>query len=480
VVGLEYPERWGGLIDVGCALDARAIERFVAALGSPQDEDQMALRSAGLFVRRLVTAPLGDAVASRTFEPRGTVLVTGATGSLGVHIARWLARGGATHLVLTSRRGAAAPGAAELEAELTALGARVTFAACDVADRQALAALIERVEAEGAPIRSVFHVAGVVSLVKPLSATTIAEFASVVAGKDAGAQHLHHLFSDKPLHAFVLFSSITGVWGSGYQCAYSAANAYLDALAEHRRGLGLVATSMQWGPWAGKAHEEHQHQLERRGFHLMETEPALVGLEQALAHDETTISVVDIDWGLFAPAYAMARARPLLRDLPAVQRALKAPEEVSAARTTSDRKRTGELRQRLLSVEPGRRRRDMLVQHCQLEVGRVLKLDPRRVDITAPLASMGFDSVMSLELKKRLEAVLDVDLPSTLAWRFPTVEALVPFLAERVGISLEAPAEVVVQPPAAAEQVEAADLEDLSEAEVEALLLKKLEKLGGV
>ncbi|HEU4726518.1 MAG TPA: SDR family NAD(P)-dependent oxidoreductase, partial [Kofleriaceae bacterium] len=212
VIGLEHPERWGGLVDIGEAPDARTLERLVVTLARAHDEDQLAVRPTGRFVRRLVRAPLGGVTGLRHFAPRGTVLVTGGTGSLGVHVARWLARRGAQHLVLTNRRGRDVPGVAELEAELTGLGVRVSVVACDVADRAALAALVHQLANAGDEIRAVFHVAGDVSLVKPLAATTVAEFASVASGKDAGAQHLHELFGDGSLDAFVLFSSITGIW----------------------------------------------------------------------------------------------------------------------------------------------------------------------------------------------------------------------------------------------------------------------------
>nr|BFE74705.1 hypothetical protein GCM10020092_080060 [Actinoplanes digitatis] len=211
MVGLEHPDRWGGLIDVGGSLDAGTVERLAVALSGPQEEDQLAVRPAGLLARRLVRAAPDDSLPP-TYQPHGTVLVTGGTGALGTHLARWLARRGADHLVLATRRGPAAPGAAGLEAELTALGARVTLAACDAADPDALTALLGRLDADGTPVRAVFHVAGDVSLVKPLATTTTSELAQVVSGKDAGAMNLHELLPGR-LDAFVLFSSVTGVWG---------------------------------------------------------------------------------------------------------------------------------------------------------------------------------------------------------------------------------------------------------------------------
>ncbi|GAA3117397.1 hypothetical protein GCM10020254_75280 [Streptomyces goshikiensis] len=141
VTALEHGERWGGLIDLPAQADARTLRRLVGVLAGDAAEDQVAVRSSGLFVRRLVRARLAESPAVREWRPRGTTLVTGGTGALGAHVARWLAGNGAEHLILTSRRGAEAPGAVELREELTALGARVTLAACDVSDREALAAL---------------------------------------------------------------------------------------------------------------------------------------------------------------------------------------------------------------------------------------------------------------------------------------------------------------------------------------------------
>ncbi|HEU4728307.1 MAG TPA: acyl carrier protein, partial [Kofleriaceae bacterium] len=188
----------------------------------------------------------------------------------------------------------------------------------------------------------------------------------------------------------------------------------------------------------------------------------------------------DMDWSRFAPAYAAARPRPLLDDIPEVQRALRPADATGAA--AGDAPVTGELRRALLAVEPGRRRRDILVEHCRAAVGRVLKLDPARVDSATPLTSMGFDSVMGLELKKLLQAALDVDLPSTLVWRYPTIDALIPFLAERMAISLDAPAPTIpaVPPHPSVAPESAIDLDRLTDAEVEALLLDRLQAIEGV
>ncbi|MGK4008526.1 amino acid adenylation domain-containing protein [Sorangium sp. So ce1036] len=393
VVALEHPERWGGLLDLPDALDPRALERLAAALARPED-DQMALRPSGLFVRRLVRAPLGDAPAARAFTPRGSVLVTGGTGALAAHVARWLARAGAERLVLTSRRGQDAPGVAELVAELTALGARVTVAACDTADRQALAALLQRLDDEGPPLRAVFHAAGVTQQA-PLAETRLDELAAVASGKIDGARHLHELLGDRALDAFVLFSSAAGVWGSGHQGGYAAANAFLDALAEHRRALGLPATSIAWGAWAGggMADGAGQHQLSRRGVSAMAPRRAIAALQQALDQDEVTLTVADVDWARFAPAFAAARPRPLLGELPEAQRALEALSPATGAAAL-----LAELRA-LPASERLRRLTSLVLAETAAVLGHP---DASRVDPRKGFTALGFDSLMAVELRTRL------------------------------------------------------------------------------
>lgn len=177
------------------------------------------------------------------WTPDGTVLVTGATGALGAHVARWLAGRGVPGIVLMSRRGRDADGAAELAEELTAAGVAVSFAAADAADRDAVAAVLAEHE-----VRGVVHAAGVVDdgVVGSLTADRIA---AVLRPKADAARVLHELTTD--LDFFVVFSSVAGVWGGAGQASYAAANAYLDALVAQRRADGLAGTAIAWGLWAG-------------------------------------------------------------------------------------------------------------------------------------------------------------------------------------------------------------------------------------
>ncbi|MEU9015813.1 SDR family NAD(P)-dependent oxidoreductase, partial [Streptomyces sp. NPDC048479] len=422
VLALEHPERWGGLVDLPVTCDDRVLSRLMALLAGAGDEDQLAIRASGTLVRRLVRAASETAPAA-AWTPRGTVLITGGTGALGRHMARRLAERGAERLVLVSRRGAEAPGAAEIEAELSALGASVTLAACDVADRAALEALVTRLAEGGTPVRAVVHAAGVSQ--PPGTGTDLPGFARVVAAKTAGAVHLDALF-DAPdsLDAFILFSSIAGVWGSGGQGAYAAANTFLDALAERRRARGLSATAIAWGPWAdgGMAAEgDAEEQLRRRGLPPMDPATNLLALERAVAGRHAAVTVADVDWARFAPVFAAARPRPLIGDLPEVRDALRGtiPSADGSAADASPA-----VLQRLTELAGDDRQAallDLVREHAATALGHA------SADAVAPeraFKDLGFDSLTAVDLRNRLGAACGLRLPSSLVFDYPNPQAL--------------------------------------------------------
>ncbi|WP_206743082.1 SDR family NAD(P)-dependent oxidoreductase, partial [Streptomyces sp. PRh5] len=209
VIGLEHPDRWGGLIDLPTEVDARVGASLVGVLAGRTGEDQVAIRAAGVWGARLSrVTPMAD--TSTGWRGRGTALITGGTGALGGHVARWLAGTGVERIVLTSRRGIETPGAVELVAELEESGVQVTVVACDVADREAVAVLLAAIP----DLRVVVHAAGVPSW-SAVDSLTPEEFEESTRSKVAGAANLDALLADAELDAFVLFSSVAGVWGSG-------------------------------------------------------------------------------------------------------------------------------------------------------------------------------------------------------------------------------------------------------------------------
>ncbi|MFG3716090.1 SDR family NAD(P)-dependent oxidoreductase [Micromonospora sp. NPDC047730] len=444
VIGVEAPHRWGGLVDLPSGLDGRTAGRLAAILAGPGGEDQLAVRASGVFVRRLVRAGLGDRPPVRRFTTAGTALVTGGTGGLGARAARWLATAGAEHIVLVSRRGPDAPGAAELAAELRGLGTRVTVAACDIADRAALAALLDQVQADGPPVRAVVHTAGVAQTT-PLMAVTPTELVEVTAGKAAGAAHLHDLLAGQELDAFVVYSSIAATWGSAGQAGYAAGNAYLDALVQQRRADGRAGTAIAWGSWGegGMHTTDSDRNLRSRGVPPMDPAVAMGALQQALEHDDVTLTVVDVDWSRFAPAFASARRRPLLEGVPEAKVALDGGAPLDG---DGDDGVAAALRRRLAGLTPARREETLADLVRELAADVLGHDDAAAIPATTAFRDLGFDSLTAVELRNRLVAAIGQPLPVTLVFDHPTPVVVARFLLAGLLGDTGAPAETVAPP----------------------------------
>ncbi|MEV7547303.1 SDR family NAD(P)-dependent oxidoreductase, partial [Streptomyces sp. NPDC089915] len=396
------------------------------ALGT--DEAQFALRGGLVLVPRLARAAATEPV--RPAFGDGTVLVTGGTGGLGALFARHLVtEHGVRDLLLTSRRGEAAPGAAELAADIERLGARVRIAACDAADREALAALLDSLDR---PLTGVVHSAGVLDD-GVIGALTAERLAGVMRPKAEAVVNLHELTRDAgaDLSAFVVFSSVAGVFGSPGQGGYAAANSYLDALMAERRAAGLPGLALAWGLWAGVGgmgdtlSDEDVERIGRSGVRVLTVDQGLALFDAALATDEALLVPVPLD-------LPTLRARD---QVPALLRTLTAgPVRRSAARAADGERATGggtagpSLRDRLLAL-PAEDRDAVLLELVCGQVALVLgHARASAVDGERQFRELGFDSLTALELRNGLGPVTGLALPATVVFDYPTPAALAGYL----------------------------------------------------
>ncbi|MGV9568027.1 type I polyketide synthase, partial [Streptomyces sp. NPDC003480] len=396
------------------------------------DEPQVRVRDGEVRAARLarLTAP----AASTHWDADGTVLITGGTGGLGASLARHLvAEHGVRHLLLLSRRGPDAEGATELVADLTGLGATATVLACDVTDRDALAAALATVAA-GHPLRAVVHAAGVLDD-GVIDSLTPERLDTVLRVKADAAWHLHELTTD--LDAFVLFSSVAGILGAAGQGNYAAGNAFLDALAAHRRAHGLPGLSLAWGAWAPETGmtagltDADRARLAREGV------PPLT-VEQGMALFDAALSVPD-----------EAVVSPVLLDLPAVRARGEVPALLRGLVRTRGRRiaaHGGEVADglaRRLAALPEADRTEVVLDLVRGRVAAVLGHDASApVDPERSFRELGMDSLTAVELRNGLAAVTGLRLPATLVFDYPTSTGLAAYLiGELLGIE---PAETPV------------------------------------
>ncbi|MFJ4659047.1 type I polyketide synthase, partial [Nocardia sp. NPDC088792] len=415
VAALEHPGLWGGLMDLPDNLDDLALGRLQRLLTADHGEDQLAIRSSGVFARRLVRRPLGGGYEA--WRTSGTALITGGTGGLGAHVARWVIERGAEHVVLLSRRGLAAPGAGSLRAELEAAGATVNVVACDVADRAALSDVLATIPTNH-PLRTVVHTAGVLHAPTPIESLSVESLHQSLRAKLTGAMLLDDLTADVPLDAFVLFSSGAASWGGTGQGGYAAANTSLDALAHHRRSRGRVATSIAWGTWAevGMAANdiEHRDYLTRLGVRPMLPRPGILALQLVLEQDETAVTVADIEWSRFAPAFTLTRPSRLFDQI------------AEAVPAVEERGTSAAMEFAALSPEQRRGRlTEIVFGHAAAVLGHVSGQD---IDLSRSFRDAGFDSITAVEFRDHLQASTGLMLEATLVFDYPSPLRLIDHL----------------------------------------------------
>ncbi|WP_425587176.1 type I polyketide synthase, partial [Streptomyces violaceusniger] len=419
----ENPGRFV-LVDVDGTADSLAAVPDALASGEPQ----VAVRDGVLRAPRLARAAV-DTEQPLVVDAEGTVLVTGASGTLGALFARHLvAERGVRHLLLVSRRGDQAPGAAELTAGLADLGAEARWVACDVADRDALAEVLGAIPAEH-PLTGVVHTAGVLDD-GVIGSLTPERLERVLRPKVDAAWNLHELTRELDLSAFVLFSSAAGVFGAAGQGNYAAANAYLDALAQHRTALGLPGTSLAWGLWAaesggmaGELDQADVSRMSRGGVAALAADEGKALFDAAGRAGEALLVPVRLDLAAArAEAASTGVVAPLMSGL----------VRVPARRTAEGSAGTGALAQRLARLNAVEQLETVL-ELVRTQVAAVLgyatadSVDPDRA-----FRDLGFDSLTAVELRNRMNAVTGLRLPATLVFDYPTSHVLAEHLRDEL------------------------------------------------
>jgi NAD(P)-dependent dehydrogenase (short-subunit alcohol dehydrogenase family)/acyl carrier protein len=410
-------------------------------------------------------------------------LITGGLGMLGIQLSKWLVSQGARHIVLTSRIGlpdrdawSSVPSDTTLGKRISAIqaleemGAQVIVVQADVADETAMRQLFAQFGTSLPVLQGVIHAAGV-NTNQTVTELDLASWREVLKPKTAGAWILHRLTADLPLDFFVCFSSATSVWGSQGMAAYSAANHFLDQLAHYRHARQLPALTINWGWWAGEgiATSEQVRLFSAVGLAEMPVEKGISALIQLIETNTVQQTVAAVDWSIFKPIYESKRERPFLSRIK-LKKSSVVSQPVSKAEDSS-------LRQKLQAVSQ-EKQREMLSEHVTQLVSEILGFtSSQSINPRHGFFKMGMDSLMTVQLRTRLEASVDCVLPATIAFEYPSITDLVNYLLEHVlQPTSKIATDLKIDPDTEGSKTTQA-LEDLSESELLNLLDNELSKI---
>ena len=493
VLALEQPDLLGGLVDlppIGEIDDAPTwlAEELCREILNSDGEDQVALRKDSSYGVRLSRSRSG-ALKKRelTVVADATYLVTGGLGGLGLHLAQWLVEQGGRHLVLTGRTGLPGRSAwesigpdTELGKRIAAVralekdGAEILIVKADVADEQEMSELWKKLEQQPYPLRGIIHAAGVANP-RSLAEMTPNEAHKTMRPKINGAWLLHQLVqcgdSASRLDFFVLFSSAASQLGAQDMGAYAAANHFLDALAHYRRARGLPALCVNWGWWdsPGLVSDQTAAIFRRAGLKTLPPKQALNALAYLLETDVTQATVANIDWNSFRSVFEAKKKRPLLEYI-TIERHIQSETE------TGPKENAHTLLSHIQEA-PSAEKRHLLHDYILAQVATILGFKSAEgVNPRQGFFKMGMDSMMTVQLRNRLETSLSCALPPTVAFEYPTVESLTDFIADDV-IKLNGNAGASIAPVREELQPISEPEEELSEDDLADLLTRKLEQI---
>jgi amino acid adenylation domain-containing protein len=417
-LALEHPELRCTRVDLDPVVGETSAALLLRELAA-EGEDQIALRGDDRLVARLVRGTFPGAEPA-SLRADAAYLITGGLGGLGLVLARWMVERGARHLFLAGRRapGDAARGVIQA---MQACGAEITCVQTEVSSRADMERLFAAIRARGAALRGVVHAAGVLSD-HALIQQSEASFREVFGPKALGALHLHALTRGDDLDFFVMYSSAASLLGSTGQGNYAAANALLDALAWERARAGRPAMSVQWGAFADvglAAQAGRAEHLSRIGIGSLSPDEGLQALAGLLAQPRPAVGIVRFDLKAWGDAHPGAAVSPFLSELPRDS----APARGAAAAMG--------LRQALFARAPADRL-PLLIEHVLREVASVLRMDSKRIDPAASFVTLGIDSLMSVELRGRLSAIVGIELPAMILFTYSDATSFAAHLLTRL------------------------------------------------
>ena len=438
-LALEVPGLWGGLIDLSSPADHEIeVDQVLEEIIAQEHESGVAYRSGQRFVARLTTVSQHDEINQPLeIHSEATYLVTGGLGSVGLALAGWLASQGAGQVVLTSRVGLPERGRwGEIQPDSSAgkriqaiqsieaaTGVIIRVARADVADRTQMEALLAELGWDCPPIKGIFHAAGMTSF-HPFQEIDSGILAQVLRPKVLGTWVLNELVQDLPLDFFVLFSSGASIWGSKGLADYGAANHYLDCAAHYRTARGLPALSINWGWWEGEGmvSGEMAQLFRRAGLHEMPAAQAIEAMSYLLSVGGSQHIVAAIDWDTFKPLYEANSSQPFLEEILPKGQKPSLPTEAPPSELLHQ-----------LSQATDQRRRLLLIQYLRSQVASILGFTtPDSIGVEQGFFKLGMDSMMTMQLRTRLEAVLSCSLPPTLAFEYPSIHTLADYILKEI------------------------------------------------